>query len=346
MKSTMAAHLGRMAAGEVDRGLMEVGRLASGNTVCVPYLIARGTGDGPCLWVNAAVHGDESQAPIVATEFFQTVSTRPLAGDVIVTPVANPLAFDHRRKHSPFDGTDLDQSFPGKADFLSTQRLAHRLFAELSPVADTVVNVHTMGPFLDACNYGVYKLHPNVGDERDLLSLMALLDLRVACRMSVSGHGELPGQIEGALDYQMAGLGKRAFMLEAGAGGRHDRQAVDRAVRGLLRFAEATGTAARRGTPAGGPTSICRATRRTHVTSAEGGFFRALVRPGDVVPADRPIGEIRNVYGDTVEAISLPSPALVIGIRRDPIVHSGDRVAFVATEWADVDLTAPLKEAS
>ncbi|MCP9955303.1 M14 family metallopeptidase [Actinomadura madurae] len=218
MNSTVADHLARMAPGDVGRGLMDAGRLASGNAVGIPYLIARGTGDGPCLWVNAAVHGDESQAPIVATEFFRSISGRPLSGDVIVTPVANPPAFDHRRKHSPFDGTDLDQSFPGRADFLGTQRLAHRLFAEISPLADTAVNIHTMGPFLDACNYGVYKLHPKAVEERDLLSLLALFELRVACRMDISGPGELPGRIEGALDYQMMELGKPAFMLEAGAG--------------------------------------------------------------------------------------------------------------------------------
>ncbi|SNR56235.1 M14 family metallopeptidase [Actinomadura mexicana] len=346
MKPTVADHLSRLAPGDVGRGLMEAGRLASGNAIGVPYLIARGTGDGPCLWVNAAVHGDESQAPIVATQFFHSISTGPLSGDVIVTPVANPLALDHRRKHSPFDGTDLDQSFPGQVDFLGTQRLAHRLFAELSPLADTTVNIHTMGPFLDACNYAVYKNHPKGGDEGDLLALLALLDVRVACRMDVSGGGELPGRIEGALDYQMNELGKRAFMLEAGAGGRHDRPAVDRAVRGLVRLAAETGTVARTGAPADRPASICRATRRTHVTSAEGGFFRALVRPGDVLPAGRPLGEIRSVYGDVVEAVSLPSPVLVIGVRRDPVVHSGDRVGFVATEWADVDLTAALREAS
>ncbi|MES9539541.1 MULTISPECIES: M14 family metallopeptidase [unclassified Actinomadura] len=346
MNSTVADHLTRMAAGEVDRGLMEVGGLASGNAIGVPYMIARGTGGGPCLWVNATVHGDESQASIVATEFFRAVSAHPLRGDVIVTPVANPLAFDQRRKHSPFDGTDLDQSFPGRSDFLGTQRLAHRLFSELSPLADTVVNIHTMGPFLDACNYAVYKLHPAAGDERELLSLIALFDLRVACRMDVSGPGELPGRVEGALDYQMLELGKRAFMLEAGAGGRYDRPAVEKAVRGLLRFAAETGTAAKTDAPGDRPASICRATRRTHVTSAEGGFFRALAEPGDVVPAGRPLGEIRNVYGDKVEAVSLPTPALVIGIRRDPIVHSGDRVGFVATEWADIDLTAPSGETS
>ncbi|MEO3806581.1 M14 family metallopeptidase [Nonomuraea sp. B1E8] len=338
MTTTVTDHLSRTIVGDTGRGLVEAGRLASGNTIGIPYMIARGKGSGPCLWVNAAVHGDESQAAIVATEFFRSISSLPLYGNVIVTPVANPLAFDYRRKHSPFDGVDLDQSFPGRADFLGTQRLAHRLYEEFAPLADVVVNIHTMGPFLDACNYAVYKLHPREAHEHDLLSMISLLDPRVACRMDVSGPGELPGHIAGALDYQMMELGKRAFMLEAGAGGRLDREAVDRAVAGLVRLATAIGTA--KGNPFAWPTSICRATRRTHVTTADGGFFHALVAPGEVAAAGQPLGEVRNAFGDIVATVSMPSPALVIGIRRDPVVHSGDRVAFVATEWSDVDLTS------
>lgn len=340
MKTVIAQELGRLKPGQVTRGLLRPGSLASGNSIGVPYLIAKGHGNGPCLWINATVHGDESQASITASEFFNAVRQEKLAGNVVVTPVANPLAFDNRSKNSPFDGVDLDQSFPGRSEFLGTQRLASRLFEEMSVLADVLVNIHTMGPFLDACNYAVYKVLPDVADELDQLSLIALLEPRVACRMDVGGAGELPGNIAGALDYQLMRLGKQAFMLEVGAGGRLDRAAVDKAIAGLLRLARATGTTV--GTPPDVPGSICRVTRRTHVTCAEGGFFHALAAPGQVVPAAGSLGEVYNVYGDLIETVTLPVPVTVIGLRRDPVVHTGDRVAFVATEWSDVELPRPV----
>ncbi|HET6741305.1 MAG TPA: succinylglutamate desuccinylase/aspartoacylase family protein [Kribbella sp.] len=336
MTTVVAGQLSRMQPGEVGRGLLDAGTLASGNGIGIPYLVARGRGDGPCLWVNAAVHGDESQAAITAAEFFHRARRETLLGDVVVTPVANPSAFDQRRKHSPYDGVDLDQSFPGRRDFLGTQQLAARLFDEIEPVADVVVNVHTMGPFLEAVSYAVYKLPPDGQDEKALLSRIALLDPRVACRMDVSGAGELPGHIEGALDYQLTLRGKQAFMLEAGASGSVDRATVDRATSGLLRLGRAVGTID--GPPVETPSSICRATRRTHVTSTAGGFFHAAVRPGTTLAAGQPLGTIYNVFGDVAEIVTMSGPCLVIGVRQDPAVHSGDRVGFVATEWDEVSL--------
>lgn len=331
-------HLVRLTPGEVDRGLLPVAVRASGSSDHIPYLVAKGRGRGPTLWVNAAVHGDESQAVLVAIEFFRRASGAGPFGDVVVTPVANPAAFDQRSKHSPYDGLDMDQSFPGRVDFLATQRVAHILFGEISAVADVVVNVHTMGPFLDACQYAVYKEDPRGTSELEQLALIAQLGPRVACRMSLKGPGELPGNISGGLDYQLMEAGKRAFMLEAGASGSVDSVAIDRAASGLERLGRTVGTLDG-GAPPPLP-SICRATRRTHVTSDEAGFFHARATAGSVVPAGEPLGHVENVFGDTVQVMTAPHPLLVIGIRTDPVVHVGDRVGFVATEWDEVDLTA------
>lgn len=329
-------HLSRLQRGEVARGFLPVAQRASGSSDHVPYLVARGTGAGPTLWVNAAVHGDESQAVMVAIEFFRRASEgRPL-GDVVVTPVANPAAFDHRTKHSPYDGLDMDQSFPGRLDFLATQRVAHILFGEIVAVADAVVNVHTMGPFLEACQYAVYKEDPLGAHELEQLVDIAMLGPTVACRMSLSGPGELPGNIAGGLDYQIMSAGKKAFMLEAGASGGVDGTAIDRAVSGLERLGRSLG--ALRGDTPSPPSSICRATRRTHVTSDAAGFFYAQAAPGAVVTAGQPLGHIENVFGDTVQVVTATQPVLVIGIRTDPVVHVGDRIGFVATEWDEVDL--------
>jgi predicted deacylase len=330
-------HLAELSPGEVGRGQIPVGGRASGGSEQLPYLLAKGDGRGPSLWVNAAVHGDESQAVMVAIEFFRTIRGEHHPGDVVVTPVANPVAFDHRTKHSPYDGIDLDQSFPGRPDFLGTQRVAHLLFSEIDAVADAVVNVHTMGPFLEACQYAVYKQDPGGGrSELDQLAQIALLGPRVACRMRLDGTGELPGNIAGALDYQVLATGRPAFMLEAGASGGVDPGAVGHAARGLVRLGTSLGTLAGESpTPA---SSICRVTQRTHVTSDHAGFFLPTARPGEVVPAGAVFGEVRNVFGDVVETMRTDEPVLVIGIRSDPVVHVGDRVAFVATEWDDVAL--------
>jgi predicted deacylase len=86
------------------------------------------------------------------------------------------------------------------------------------------------------------------------------------------------------------------------------------------------------------PRSIRRVTRRTHVTAAHGGLFRAMADPAAVVRAGTPIGRIHDMAGRTLEEVVFDQDTIVIGVRTDPVVHSGDRVAFVALDWDDVDV--------
>ena len=67
-----------------------------------------------------------------------------------------------------------------------------------------------------------------------------------------------------------------------------------------------------------------------------GGLFRASRRPADLVKAGEPLGEIMNMHGHVVERPSLERDVIIIGIRVDPVVHTGDRVAYVAYEWTDI----------
>ena len=85
------------------------------------------------------------------------------------------------------------------------------------------------------------------------------------------------------------------------------------------------------------PATLIRVTKRAHVTVAHGGLFRAVKKPGDRVPAGEPLGSTMDMHGHVAEAVSVPHDCIVIGMRRDPVVHSGDRAAFVALEWDEVN---------
>lgn len=321
-------------AGSLTAGAMFVGRLASGAAVEIPYVIAKGDKPGKCLWLNGQVHGDEINGIVAALDFARGLDLAQLSGSVVVSSTANPLAFDGRRKKAPQDDIDLDQSFPGSASGLSSERMA-KVFFEASACADVVVNLHTMGTTFDADPYAVYKVHPNgKASEELLLSLVAPFAPAVACRMNIAGGtGELPGNLAGALDYQCLDRGQIAFMVELGGGGRLVAEHVEQ---GILGF---NGLARRLGLLPGvaeAPATLRQVTKRRHVTCAEGGIFRVRARPTAVVPAGEPLGEVMDLHGVVREQVTLPFDALIIGIRRDPVVHFGDRVAFVAEAWSDV----------
>jgi hypothetical protein len=191
--------------------------------------------------------------------------------------------------------------------------------------------MHTLGPHSASRPYGVYKLHPNgTVAETELLTLIAGFRPTVACHMAVTaGSGELPGNNAGALDYQVLALGKPAFMIELGNGARCEPAFIAQAIVGF------TAVAARLGmidAPAGArPNSVLRARNRRHLSCRRGGLFRAQCAPGDRLEAGQPIGEIIDLHGHTLDRIAADEPLLVISVRQEPVVHSGDRVAFIGT---------------
>jgi predicted deacylase len=313
--------------------------MASGSDISIPYVAIKGKDEGPCLWLNGQVHGWEVNGVFAALDFLNELRPETLKGSVVVTATANPLAFDARRKFAPQDDNDLDQTFPGRASGFVSERLAAALFAELSPCANVVVNMHTNSPAFEGQPYGVYKQHPNGKvSETELLAYIAEFNPSVACLMSIEpGKGELLGNIGGALDFQLLAAGVPAFMIELGAGSRAESNYIAQGSQGMRGVAQQMGMLPRE-PPA--TATLRKVTRRGHITFNHGGLFRAHKIPGELVKAGELLGTVMNAYGEIVEELTLPHDVIVICIRRDPVVHTGDRFAFVAHAWDDITLSA------
>jgi len=318
-------------------GRFQSGTMASGANIAIPWVALKGGKAGPCLWINGQVHGPEINGVLAALDFVNQLTPADLRGSVVVSATGNPLALNARTKTTPQDEGDLDQSFPGNAGGLPTDRMAHALFGHVRDCADLVVNMHTMGHMFDSRPYAVYKLHPNAKvSEQALLAMIAAFRPDVACRMRVEqGLGELPGNIAGALDYQMLALGIPAFMIELGSGSRAEAPYIEQGIAGFRDVARRMGILPGEATR---HAQITRVTRRAHVTVAHGGLYRAAKSPGDKAGAGEPLGSTMNLHGKVVETVALPHACHVIGMRRDPVVHSGDRAGFVALEWDEVAL--------
>ncbi|MCC7428840.1 MAG: succinylglutamate desuccinylase/aspartoacylase family protein [Alphaproteobacteria bacterium] len=325
--------------GQRIRGRIPLGTSASGSELGIPWILLKGARPGPCLWINGQVHGDEINGLLAGFDFINGIDPARLHGAVVMTTTANPFAMEARRKKTPTDEEDLDQACPGRADGFMTQRLAAALFPIVAEHADVTVCMHAVGTPYEAVPYAVYKLHPASGvEERTLLRLTAHFRPAISCRMSVAAGGtELPGNIAGALDYQLLALGRTAFMLEIGTGGRAEAPHIAQTAAGLRSLAAEMGLLADEA-PLPRPARLLRGTKRGHVTVAHGGFARMGARPGHVAHAGTPLLRIENAWGELVETITQPSDVFVISLRRDPVVQSGDRGAYVAWEWDEMTL--------
>ena len=325
-----------MRPGTVAHERLRVGTMSSGMEVFIAVTLIKGRSDGPCLWVNGQVHGNELNGVVAAVELGRRLRPEEMSGSVVITPTANPLALDNHTKTAPQDLQDLDQAFPGNEHGLATNQLANVLFREIGPVASCLVNLHTMGSIHDSRPYCVYKVYRDGNIAEDvLLRMTSYFEPSVSCRMDIGGAGELPGNIAGALDYQCLKLGIPAFMVELGQGSWYTPENVELALSGLMGLAQHLGILKGE---AQGPRSVRRVTARQWIIIKEGGLFLSTRTPGEEIPAGESLGQIMDMYGRIVEEVTLTKGCIVIGMRRDPVVHTGDRVAFVATQWDQVEM--------
>ena len=339
MSNTVQSTLAAAAPASRSEGFIPIGNMASGALIGLPFVALRGAKPGKTLWINGQVHGVEVTGIVAALDFVNGLDPARLCGNIVVTSTANPLAFDARRKNAPVDENDLDQTFPGRADGFTTEMCAHHLLAEIRAIApDLVISMHAQGTQTISRTYAVYKQPPGTTvTEQFLFPFIAAFRPRVACRMSVApGSGELLGNHAGALDYQLNALGIPTFMVELGNGQRADPAEVALGLAGFDDVARRLGIVA--GAPPAGPATLCRVTRRGHFPVAKGGLFRPLQQPGEIVRAGTPLGEIMSIFGHVIERPTAANDVIIIAIRVDPVVHSGDRIAYVAHEWQDVAL--------
>lgn len=325
-------------------GWLNVGERASGAQIAIPFVVIKGARPGPTLWINGQVHGNEVTAIIATLKLLGELDPAEVSGNIVFTASGQPLALDNRSMFSPQDWANLDQSFPGRPNGFITERLAYRLWNEIEAVRpDLLISMHAQGTEADSATYAVFKQPPEstVDPRQQLFPFVRLFDPFVVCRMRIEpGSGEIPGNHAGALDYQAMAHDIPAFMVELGTGLRARPADVAEGIASFRKvlshlgiITDATATAAQ------GFAESKLVTRRGHVTVGRGGFFLTERKPGEIIPAGEPIGTVTNIHGRAVETVIAEEDVLVIAIRIDPVVHSGDNVAYVAYQWDSLSLS-------
>ena len=206
--------------GSKGQGFLKVGELSCHSKIVIPVLIVNGKENGPVLWINGGVHGDELNVFMAARRTAAALDPGKLKGALVCTPICNPLATQWRQKLNPYDYLDLDQQFPGDANGLISQRVAYHLFREIKDKANYLINFHTAATPYTAPPYTVYKVVPGAKPEvsQEAEKLARSFGVYGNCRVDIStAKGELPGGLGGALDVNCALNGIRAFMAEVGS---------------------------------------------------------------------------------------------------------------------------------
>lgn len=308
------------------------GELAHKAVVQLPVIVVAGKKEGPVLWINGTVHGDELNGSYAAWELSGEIDPEQLSGTLVVTPICNPIAFECRNKISAIDNMDMDTAFPGDPEGMMTQRIAYMIYREIKANAGAVISFHTMATPYRANPYSVRKIIPGVSDSVNEVSegMQRAFGVVTNCVVDLRGDtNELPGVTSGALDITCMKDGIPAFMGEMGQGGKVETEYVEAAKKGILnvmRYLKMLDG------PVEKPGRQVLITKRRFLRSDKGGMIRMNVKSGDEVKEGESLLDL-HYYGDEMESYPARSDCYVIGVRENPVVSTGDRVAFVGTEW-------------
>jgi predicted deacylase len=332
MKRTIEIGTAKAAPGSVGKGYLKIGSMALIPEVTTPVLIINGRQDGPTLWLNGAVHGQEINAFVAMRNISRALSPDDLAGAIIMVPFCNPLATQFRSRGNPFDGLNLDQQFPGRPDGSYSERNAHILLGLVKENADYLISFHATFHGSRPPNYTVYKTLPEFShDFRDRLERFVLAFGAFAnCHVDLSAMtGELPGGFANSICAAASQANIPGFMAEIGGDSVFMDDAIDGAEKGIYNVLRHLGMI--EGAPTRREKQII-ITKRCFFFADHAGFLRSKLKGGEMLKKGEEICRIVDLFDD-LEVVHSPSDSYLILLRHEPVLHFGDPFAALGLEW-------------
>ena len=307
------------AAGTRSDGVIPVSRRPGGESLSIPVIVLNGLHDGPVLWIDGAIHGDEPEGPLAIHKLVAEVDLNRLHGTIVAVPVLNVSAFEAQQRGNPFDGFtyDMNRIYPGRADGYPTERVAWAHYQEMSAKADLLIAIHSGGAhsylaqaqFYNATEAGL-ELAKAMGPGWDLIL------------KPLGSKGSPPAA--------MAEMGKGAITVEIG--GLCATMPTDFHQNGDLLKVSFLNVLRHYGMIDGDTVYAKRwhlGAQRT-VLADTGGFFvpEVGVQYRTPIVAGTRIARIFDLYGTVLQDIVAPCDGQIFGMRTLPCVYQGDWACF------------------
>jgi predicted deacylase len=288
--------------------------MITGSPLSMPLIVLHGRSDGPTMWINAAIHGDELNGVEIIRQVLERLDHRTLRGTLVAVPVVNVPGFMNRDRYLP-DRRDLNRSFPGS----TRGSLASQIAAIFT---DEIVT---------RCSVGI-DLHTGSDQRTNLPQIRADLDdpvshdLARAFAPPVALHA--PNR-SGSLRQVAGELGATVLLFEGGEAGRFDDRSIAIGVEGVLRVMHRLGMIDEQADrPPAGDVVWC--LRSRWARAGKTGIAHLEVALGQTVAKGQVIGRVHDSFGRRLSRIKAGTDGVVIGLNLDPIVNQGDAIAHIA----------------
>ncbi|HLU30542.1 MAG TPA: succinylglutamate desuccinylase/aspartoacylase family protein [Acidimicrobiia bacterium] len=309
-----------------------------GSQIQLTVHVLSGARPGPRLAVVTVLHGSEWQALETSLGLIEDLDPSEMSGDLVVVPVANPIAFATGTRNiiDESDSPDLNRSFGGRQTWLADQ-LARALVDEVLSKVDAVIDFHTglWGAAMGSVTCGRDFSDPSVSERA--------LGMALAFGMPHVRRGDLATKFPGPasmIGYAGEKLGVPGIISEIGGVGfapEIEQSWVDtnlRGVRGVMKHL---------GILDGEPEvadEVLVFDQVTRVNPTVGGILEPIFPPEglmrDIVEPGQLLGRVWSPYTfEVIEELRSPARGLVDMVCRPYPVRPGDWAYLV------IDLDSP-----
>lgn len=306
--------------GERAQGFIAYGTGSFGETLGIPITVVNGANDGPVLWVDGAIHGDEPEGPLAIVKVLEALDPSELKGAFVGCMAMNPPAFFNNERGNAWDKNsyDMNRIYPGRPDGFPTERIAHAHSVAMVEAADLEMTIHSGG---DHSYLSMAIFHAGGASEELAKAMGPGWDL-----LLTGG----PGGKSPMTTMQEAG--KAGITVELGgmcATLPHDYHRVGEtlaeSIFNVMRtYGMLAGEAARCDAWFHGVQEL--------VSAPVGGLWvaerdvkmRTPMKEGEV------IARIYDLFGNEAAIVRAPCDGQIFGLRTNPTVHPGDWCCFYA----------------
>ncbi len=303
----------RVRAGTMRSLELPITRLVTGADVDLPVRVVHGREDGPSVWIDAAIHGDEVAGVEIVRQVMAGLDAKTFRGTLVAVPIVNVLGFMTGDRYLP-DRRDLNRSFPGSARGSLAGRIAYLFMKEIVAGCEVGIDLHTGS-----------DRRSNLPQIRADLDDPGTRDLAAAFGAPVMLHAKIR---DGSLRHAAREQGAKVLLYEGGENLRFDSYAVDAGVIGVRRVLAALGMTEPVVEPGVEPSLECRSSG--WVRARRTGILHLDVALGQKVSDGERLGTLFDSFGKTLRAVYANRDGIVIGRTEAPLVNSGDAVVHIA----------------
>ncbi|MBM3567388.1 MAG: peptidase M14 [Alphaproteobacteria bacterium] len=317
----------RAKPGSKASGWLRLGDLPDGQPLAIPVHLVNGAKPGPCLWVQACIHGDEYCGAFTVNALVERLDPKALAGRVIALPALNITAFQAGRRTSPFEmhGTgDLNRCFPGNAEGTITEQMGHGIFTALKAHADYLIDYHTGG--VKETRWTLYADLPGKVGEAGA-GLARAYGFKVVLPTP-------PTTLGASAFINAAKQGIPSLIVESGGfGPAFDSHLVEDGAERLCNVARHLGMLAGKVKDFGRQTFI---SDFAWINGTTGGLFRPTVKGGERIAKGQVIGRFTDLYGALIEEAKAPAAGIVLTTHPGPMMATGDTLIQIGLNPKEV----------